>query len=351
MRSGFLCALLLLLFSCNGPYTGKNVVGAEEFVVDSYKIRQGKYSILEFQGDFSSHLDENLLCEYSDVIHEDDILLISIYHPTRGDLVEVIENVGKNIGYRVHEGSVQLPDLGFVKVEGLNLNEAAKKIQDQYVENIDDIEVFVRYKERIQKKVELAGLVHIPSIPVDGKIRLWEVLSLAKIPPEANLFKSYVIRDARLLPVDLTKLIKEGDMNQNIVMRGGDKVYIADPSSSYVLVIGEVNEQKALSMPNGSLSLKEVIAKAGGIPYTGDKRFIQVIRGSIVNPKIYTLNWSHVISLPNESLLVMPGDIVYVATTPIADWNRFVSQVLPTAVGIETFSKSAKSVGINIGTP
>jgi polysaccharide export outer membrane protein len=348
------CAPFLFLFflcSCNGPYTGKNVVGAEDFVVDSYKIRQGKYSILEFQGHNIAELDAHLLKEYPDVVHEDDILMISIYHPSRTDIMEIVEKVGQNVGYRVQNGYIQVPDLGKIKVIGLNLEQVGEKIQEQYLQNIKDVEVFVRYKERLLRKVELAGLVAIPSIPVDGKIRLWEVLSLAKLPSSANLFKSYIIRDQKILPVDMTKLLKEGDMSQNIVMHGGDKIYIADPTSSYVLVTGEVGEQKALAIPNGFLSLKEALAMSGGIPYTGDKRYIQVIRGSIINPKIYTLNWYQVVSLPNDSLLVMPGDIIYVATSPIADWNRFISQVLPTAVGIETFSKSAKSIGINVGTP
>ena len=343
--------LSIFFFSCNGPYTGKNVVGAEDFVIDSYKIKQGKYSILEFQGKDNSDLNDQLLEEYSDVVHEDDILMISVYHPTRSDMGQIVDKVGKSIGYRVQNGAIQVPDLGKIRVEGLNLEQVSEKIQEHYLRNIKDVEVFVSYKERLLRKVELAGLVAIPSIPVDGKIRLWEVLSLAKLPPNANLFRSYLWREGKILPVDMTKLLKDGDMTQNVVMRGGDKIYIADPSSSYILVTGEVNEQKALPIPNGYLSLKEALAMAGGIPYTGDKRFIQVIRGSIVNPKIYTLNWYQVVSLPNDSLLVMPGDIVYVATAPIADWNRFISQVLPTAVGIETFSKSAKSIGINLETP
>ena len=45
-------------------------------------------------------------------------------------------------------------------------------------------------------------------------------------------------------------------------------------------------------------------------------------------------------------MLLMPGDIVYVAATPITEWNRFVSQILPTLVGIDLIAKGAKGVGI-----
>lgn len=133
-------------------------------------------------------------------------------------------------------------------------------------------------------------------------------------------------------------------MSQNIVMRGGDKIYIADAAASTLMVMGEVRQEKVIDVPSGSLSLREALALAGGIPYTGDKGCIQVIRGNILRPKIYTLNWKHVMRLPTTSLLLMPGDIVYVAATPITEWNRFITQIFPTLTGIELFRKGVSGV-------
>ena len=90
----------------------------------------------------------------------------------------------------------------------------------------------------------------------------------------------------------------------------------------------------------------EALAEARGIPYTGDKSCIFVIRGSIQKPKIYQLNWEHVLHLPNDSLLLMPGDIVYVASKPITEWNRFISQLLPSFSGLEIATRGAGSVGV-----
>ena len=344
-----LCACMLV--GCNGPYRGKNVVGADEFVKDSYRIREGKFSILDFEGKAHPELSEDFLHEYKDVIHEDDILQIAVYHPSKVGLPQAIERIGAVIGYRVKDGKITLPDLGCVTVAGLSPEEAAQKIQDDYLGNIQDVEVFVTYRERLSKRVELAGLVAIPTIPIDGKLRLWDVLAKARIPTEANLYASYVVRDNQMVPVDLPRLLFEGDMTQNIVMRGGDKVYIADPKASTLLVMGAVSREMAIPLSKGYLSLRNAIAAAGGIPYTGDRRYIQVIRGNIANPKIYTLSWQHIVALPNDSLLCMPGDIVYVATSPIADWNRLISQLLPTFAGIEAVTKGVKSTGVQVGLP
>jgi polysaccharide export outer membrane protein len=144
----------------------------------------------------------------------------------------------------------------------------------------------------------------------------------------------------------MIKLLKEGDMQQNIVMRGGDKIYIAEPSASSLMVMGEVIRERVVNLPTGSMSLRHALAEAGGIPFTGDKSYIQVIRGNIAKPKIYTLSWEHVIHLSNESLLLMPGDIVYVAAKPITEWNRFISQLLPSFGGLEVVGKQAGSWGI-----
>jgi polysaccharide export outer membrane protein len=81
------------------------------------------------------------------------------------------------------------------------------------------------------------------------------------------------------------------------------------------------------------MSLREALVSAGGIPFTGDRQNIQVIRGNLQCPKIYVLAWEHIVHLPNDSLLLMPGDTVYVSEKPITQWNRFIEQLLPSFQG------------------
>ena len=107
---------------------------------------------------------------------------------------------------------------------------------------------------------------------------------------------SYVARCGRPLAVDLYKLINEGDMCQNIVMRGGDKIFIANKADSNVMVMGEVNIPRPVHLPYGFMSLREALVHAGGIPFTGDKKHIQVIRGNLQCPKIYVLAWEHIVT-------------------------------------------------------
>lgn len=330
----FFCAALL---SCSGPCCDYDVKGVDEFVIDSYKIRQGKLAILEMEGIEVDELPCEYMEEYKDAIAEDDILNIAVYHPTRKDLMDSIQFINATVGgFKVYQGKVDLPDIPPVQVYGLNLDEARERLQEKYNEHIKDVEVFVTYKDRPGRKVELTGMVQTPTVAVDGKIRLYEVLAKAFIPPNANLFMSYVMRDCRPLPIDLHQLLNQGDMSQNIVMRGGDKIFIANPSDAKVMMMGEVGEPKPVSLPYGFISLREALVAARGIPFTGDREHIQVIRGNLLCPKIYMLSWKHIIHLHNDSLLLMPGDTVYVSTKPITEWNQFISQLFPSMQGLQS---------------
>jgi polysaccharide biosynthesis/export protein len=334
MKSILYLILLLLFSGCGRPCHDYAVMGPDEFVMDSYQIRQGKTAILQMEGIEVLELPCDAMDEYKDMITEDDILTISIYHPTRKDLMEAFEYINKVCeGFKVVNGCVDIPDMGFVEVADLTLIEAKEKLQGLFREQIKDLDVFICYKDRLARKIDMIGLVTTPTVPVDGKIRLYEALAKARIPPGANLFMSYVVRDGFPLDLDLHKLINEGDMSQNIVMKGGDKVFIASATDCKAMLMGELAVPQPVNLPYGFISLREALVTAGGIPFTGDKDNIQVIRGNLADPKIYVLSWQHIIHLPNDSLLLMPGDTVYVSAKPITEWNRFIGQLLPSFSG------------------
>lgn len=329
--------LLIISFctSCRSCRFNYCVQGADEFVIDSYQIRQGKLAILEMQGEPLGELPPDAMCEYKDTVCEDDILSIVVYHPSRRDLMDAMNFINNSVGFRVVNGCIDIPDIPSVNVLGLTLEQTKDTLQEEFSSHIKDIELFVSYKDRLIRKIDFTGLGVIPNLPVDGKMRLYEALSKARVPGNANLFKSYVVRDGVQLPIDMHQLMNLGDMSQNIVMKGGDKIYIADPAESNVMVMGEVLSPRPVPVPSGSISLREALVSAGGIPFTGNRNCIQVIRGSLVRPKIYVLSWEHIIHLPNESLLLIPGDTVFVAEKPITEWNRFISQLFPTYQGFQ----------------
>lgn len=342
--------LICLLFTSCAYRNSSKMDGIEDFVLASNQINEGKTAILKMQGKKVEKFDENLLEEKKELVQKDDILNIEIYHPKREDLISSIKTISTQNGFIVREKKIFLPHLGYIKVENLTLNDTREKIQKRYQDEIEGIEVFVSFKEKKTNIVEVAGLVNT-RITIDAKTRLFDVLIKASLPPMANLFKSYVLRGSSFLPVDFYRLMKEGDMSQNIYMENKDKIYIADGFSSKVYVLGEVHKQGAINILDGKMSLKDAIAEAGGVSCIADKSFIQIFRANVQDPKIFLLNWKHIIELPSGSLNLIEGDIVLVGATIISDWNKFVTQILPSISLFDSAYRGFKNMGIIINGP
>lgn len=306
-----------------------DVLGPNDFVFESQIISQkGSNAIKWLQGNQLTPLTKEALEEYEDLIAENDVLTVVVHHSTRLDLVDSVQKINENLGgFKVVEGHIYLPYISSVPVLNLSLREAREVLKKHFEKEVKNVDVFISYKNRLSHRVELAGLVSLSHYPIDGKSRLYEVLAAARLAPQANLFSSYILREGHPLDVNFYQLLNQGDMTQNIVMKPGDKIYIGFPHDQTILIMGEVPFQRPLPAIYGSLSLKEALALAGGIPFTADKKHIQIIRGGLNRPKIYVISWDFMIHQRNEDLLLIPGDVVYVSSKLITDWNRFVSQL------------------------
>lgn len=237
-RMILLLVLTLAISSCNPPCSVNDLYGADEFVLDSYKIREGKFAILEMQ---QIEVEELGFDSFNETAHSEDALVLGAVKPS-------------------------------------------------YIE-------------------------------ADGKVSLYDLLSKLDLATTLNLYKSYVLRDKKRLPIDFAKLLQEGDMEQNIVISGGDQIYLSDDNFAKVTVFGDQVRSCTILLPSGKMSLKEVLGEVGGL--LDPQATIQVIRGSMSRPKIYSLHLDHILHLPNESLLVMDGDTIYISRKPLTREGLF----------------------------
>src|SRR5207253_3004141 len=101
-------------------------------------------------------LPSDAMQEYIDVIAEDDVLNIVAYHPSRRDLMDSFQFINNAVGgFRVNNGKVDLPDMSPVVVAGLTLDEAKEKLQTRLSREVKDVELFITYKDRLNRKVEI----------------------------------------------------------------------------------------------------------------------------------------------------------------------------------------------------
>ena len=103
----------------------------------------------------------------------------------------------------------------------------------------------------------------------DRSMRLLEAMSLggSVILDKASLRRAYLIREGRRLPVNFRSLLRDGDVRQNIWLRGGDTIVVPDNLSEQAFVLGGAAGGNArggaVPFVNGQLDLLQALAQAG----------------------------------------------------------------------------------------
>jgi polysaccharide export outer membrane protein len=151
----------------------------------------------------------------------------------------------------------------------------------------------------------------------------------------ADLYMAYVARKGQVLPANLKRLMDYGDLSQNVLMEDRDVVYIPNIQENRFFILGEVLNPKVIYFREPT-TLIEAIAQAGGFTPIATRSQVVVVRGDVRNPQIYEINTLDMMKGKSlERFVLQKGDIVYIPRWKIADWNIFVSQILPTLAAVD----------------
>lgn len=96
-----------------------------------------------------------------------------------------------------------------------------------------------------------------------------------------------------------------------------------------VFVLGEVKEPAAIAL-NGPTTLIQALAQAGGFNQdVANQKAVRIVRtGADGRPSLITANVAAMLTGRTPIVQVMPGDVVYVPPTGLADWSRGLTQAL-----------------------
>lgn len=233
------------------------------------------------------------------------------------------------------EGRIFFPYVGEVEVAGRTLDEIREDLTKRLARYIQDPQLDVRVASFRSKKVNITGEVKTPGFfPItDMPLTLVEALAAAGGTTElASLQRVQVVRDGISRTFDVQALLERGDMSQNLLLRDGDIVYVPENSFFAVHMLGAVTEPGIVPMARGRLNLAEAISLSGGFDRVeADTERVFVFRGSYDKPNVFWLDAKS----PDAMLLAIqfqmqPQDVVFVASTSLARWNRVISQILPT---------------------
>lgn len=232
------------------------------------------------------------------------------------------------------EGIIQFPYAGALKVAGLTQDQARNLVTKKLAHYIRSPKVTLRVQSYRSKRVYIDGEVKSPGLqPInDIPMTLMEALNRAGgMLPTADQSQIMINRSGTNYHINLPQLVQKGVNPSSIMLSSGDVVRVLSRDESKIFVSGEVTQPRALTMHNGRLSLNEALGESGGInPLSGDASQVYVIRKSATEPIVYRLDAKAPGALAMaEGFELQPKDVVYVAATPLTNWNRTISQILP----------------------
>lgn len=146
----------------------------------------------------------------------------------------------------------------------------------------------------------------------------------------ADLSRSILVRDGKLLPVDFEALVRAGDARYNIYVRDQDVIFLPPKSTKEILVLGAVGVPKATGWREG-MGLIGAIAEAQGTKPGAYVQRVLLVRDSFTKPRVAILNLDSISKGKHPDVAVLPGDIVWVPRSPWERIERYIDLVIGTA--------------------
>ncbi|MHB1021963.1 MAG: polysaccharide biosynthesis/export family protein [Acidobacteriaceae bacterium] len=226
-----------------------------------------------------------------------------------------------NLSFRVSaDGSVQLPLIGIVPVQGLSIRQTedliAKKLADDGM--VRNPQVTVEVTESPNQVATVMGEVNHPSVvPILGSRRLLDVLTAAGgLSPAAS--HTITIRRKGVNTPITVDLGSDPIHSQkaNIFILPGDTVMV--PRIGVVYMLGAFKAQGIYPLnPNTPLTLMQAIAMAGGVGYQGKLKDARIIRTIGTERKEVQVNVGKIISGKEADPVLLSDDIVMVPTSTL----------------------------------
>ncbi len=267
------------------------------------------------------------------------------------------------------DGKLYYSLLPGLNVWGLTLAQSRDRIESGLSKYLSEPHVTVTLREVASKYVWLLGRLSKPGIyPMTAPMTLLEALTLAGGSARAiaisgtqelaDLRHSFVMRQGQLLPVDFYRLLREGDMSQNIYLQPDDFVYVPSALNQQVYVLGAVRFPRAvpysermtlisaLSEANGAVKIDWLSPSYTGLAPDAYMTHVAIVRGSLARPELTVVDAAAVIKGRIPDVPLEPGDIVYVPNAPYSTLKRYFNTVLSTFISTVAANAGTRAGGI-----
>lgn len=234
------------------------------------------------------------------------------YMLSPGDAIRIVvfQNSDLTLDTRVPEsGVVTYPLIGRMRIGGKTLEEAEYLIAEELKQGgyVKNPQVNITLMQMRGNQVSVLGKVHRPGrFPLDGlSTRLADVLAIAGGVSQ-NGSDTVTVKGSRSdkpfqVEIDLPAIFSDVGHEQNIVIHGGDVIYV--PKAPVFYIHGEVKRPGAYRIERG-MTVQQALAQGGGATARGAEKKIRLHR-KINDGKTKDIK-------PSWFDLVKPNDVLYV---------------------------------------
>lgn len=235
--------------------------------------------------------------------------------------IKVFEVPELNVELRVsEEGTIDLPLIGDVEVEGLTENELAAKLktllESRYVQRAS---VAVQVREFRSKPISLIGAVKQPGpLSLSGRWTLLEALAAAGGLADNHGNVIYVFRTASngltdRVEIDVNDLMVRGDARLNIPVFANDLINVPAPVRITIFCLGEVARPGALEFSTTErTTVLAAIAHAGGLTDRASSKILIKRRNRSGKETEIEVNYKRIVSGKDPDVELLPNDVVVV---------------------------------------
>jgi polysaccharide export outer membrane protein len=255
-----------------------------------------------------------------------------------GDLIEVsVYNVPElSTKARVsNSGDVYLPLIDYVHVGDLTLEEAqtliAKRLLDGGFVRSPHVTIFV--DESSSQGVTVLGEVSKPGIyPNLGDHKLYEIVSEAGGFTQSAAKRVSIIRRNQPQPLNVTlpKNLAD-DLSSNVDIMPGDTINV--PRAPVIYVVGDVGRPSGLLVDNGSLTVLQALALAGGTNRTAKMGGVRIIRKGPTGMTETQVPLKKMLEAKAPDIQLQADDILFI---PVSGGRLMAARTLEAAMSMAT---------------
>jgi polysaccharide export outer membrane protein len=176
------------------------------------------------------------------------------------------------------DGKITLPAAGDVQAAGMTPAQLGEKLTAVLGNFVKKPVVTVTVTGITNNRVYVSGggvpaAVHALS----GRTTLFQFLCGLGTLENADLHRSYLLRNQQRLEIDFHRLFADGDFTQDVELRSGDILFFPENRLNKVYVLGAVKEPKFLIYRPG-MRVLDAILEAGGFTEYARENEVTILR-------------------------------------------------------------------------